>query len=71
MALATYDIMPPPEKVEVELGEPRTLRRCPVHMTIGAEFDVDRFAEADRDARRAAQAQAAWEAVKSAYDAFR
>lgn len=71
MSLATFDIMPPPEKVEVELGEPRILRRCPVHMTIGAEFDFDRFTDADRDARRAAQAEAAWTVVKDAYRAFR
>ena len=71
MALATYDIMPPPEKVEVELGEPRKLRRCPVHLAIGEELDFERFANDVRDARRAAQADAAWSAVKDAYQAFR
>ena len=71
MALATYDSMPPPEKVEVELGEPRKLRRCPVHLAIGEELDFERFANDDRDARRAAQADAAWRAVKDAYQAFR
>jgi glycerol-3-phosphate O-acyltransferase len=70
MALSTYDMMPPPEKVEVELGEPRRLRRCPVHLAIGAELDFDRFVDPDRDARRAAQAQAAWQAVGDAYAAF-
>jgi glycerol-3-phosphate O-acyltransferase len=71
MALATYDIMPPPEKVETELGEPRRLRRGPVHLAIGEELDFERFADADRDARRLAQAQAAWEAVRNAYEQFR
>lgn len=71
MALATFDIMPPPEKVEVELGEPRKLRRCPVHLAIGAELDLDRFTDHDRVARRAAQANAAWHAVKDAYEGFR
>ena len=71
MALATYDIMPPPEKVEIELGEHRRLRRCPVHLTIGEELDFDRVADEDRDARRAARAKAAWEAVRDAYEAFR
>jgi glycerol-3-phosphate O-acyltransferase len=70
MALATFNIMPPPEKVEIELGEHRRLRRCPVHLTIGDELDFGRFTEGDRDARRAARAQAAWEAVKNAYEAF-
>lgn len=71
MALATYDVMPPPEKVEIELGEPRKLRRCPVHLAIGEELDFDRFTDQDREARRAAQADAAWNAVKRAYDSFR
>ena len=70
MALSTYDIMPPPEKVEVELGEPRKLRRCPVHLAIGEKLNFDKFTQADRDARRAAQAEAAWAAVKEAYRAF-
>jgi glycerol-3-phosphate O-acyltransferase len=70
MALATYDIMPPPEKVEIELGEPRKLRRGPVHLAIGEELDFERFTEHDRDTRRVAQAQGAWEAVRDAYKAF-
>lgn len=70
MALATFDVMPPPEKVEVELGEPRRLRRCPVHMAIGEELDVERFSDSDRDARRAAQAQAAWTRVREMYGTF-
>jgi glycerol-3-phosphate O-acyltransferase len=70
MALSTFHIMPPPEKVEVELGEPRKLSRCPVHLAIGEELDFEKFTDSDRDARRAAQAQAAWEAVKLAYEAF-
>lgn len=71
MALVTFDIMPPPEKVEVELGEPRKLRRCPVHMAIGAELDFERFTDSDRDARRAAQARGAWQLVKDEYDQLR
>ncbi len=70
MALATYDIMPPPGKVEVELGELRQLRRCPVHLAVCAELDLDRFTDPDRDARRTAQADAAWQAVQFAYTQF-
>lgn len=70
MALATYGVMPPPTRVEVELGELRHLRRCPVHMAIGAEFDFDRYAQSDREARRTAQADAAWQAVAAEYARF-
>jgi glycerol-3-phosphate O-acyltransferase len=70
MALATFDVMPPPEKVEIELGEPRRLRRCPVHMAVGDELDLNSFTVFDRDVRRTAQAEAAWTAVNNAYKAF-
>jgi glycerol-3-phosphate O-acyltransferase len=70
MALATYDIMPPPETVEVELGEPRRLRRCPVHLAVLEELNLDGFTGPDRESRRSAQALAAWLAVSNAYRAF-
>jgi len=70
MALATFDILPPPETVQVEIGEPRRLRRCPVHLAIGPELDLGQFTQEDRDARRVARADVAWRAVKDAYDGF-
>lgn len=70
MALATFDILPPPETVQVEIGEPRRLRRCPVHLAIGPELDLEQFTEGDRDARRVARADAAWQAVCDAYGKF-
>jgi glycerol-3-phosphate O-acyltransferase len=70
MALATYHFMPPPDTVQVEIGEPRRIRRCPIHLAIAPEFDMHAFDQEDRHARREARAQAAWRAVSDAYATF-
>jgi glycerol-3-phosphate O-acyltransferase len=71
MALSTYDILPPPETVQVELGEPRTMTYSPVHLAIGAELDMAGFDALERTERRVARADAAWNAVRELYAAFR
>jgi glycerol-3-phosphate O-acyltransferase len=70
MALNTYDILPPPETVQVELGEPRTMTYSPVHLAVGAEIDMARFDALDRAERRVARAEAAWTAVRELYAGF-
>ncbi len=70
MAMATYHFMPPPDTVQVEIGEARRLKRVPIHLAVGAECDMDQFQQDDRHERRAARAEAAWRAVKDAYDRF-
>lgn len=67
MALSTYDILPPPETVRVELGEPRRFACSPIHLAIGPELDMAAFAGLDRHERRAARAEAAWRAVCAEY----
>lgn len=67
MAMDTFDILPPPETVQVALGEPRRMAHSPVHLAIGPELDMTRFDEADRMERRAARADAAWRAVCAEY----
>jgi glycerol-3-phosphate O-acyltransferase len=66
MALDTYAFLPPPGSVQVELGEPRIIRRCGIHLAIGPEVDMDAFPGrdlADKHARRAARAQHFWQLV--------
>lgn len=70
MALATYDFLPPPEKVQVELGEARRIRRSPIHMAVGPELDLAFEDESDRHARRAARADTAYQAVVAEYARF-
>ncbi|HQX82990.1 MAG TPA: 1-acyl-sn-glycerol-3-phosphate acyltransferase [Vicinamibacterales bacterium] len=70
MALATYHFMPPPDTVQVEIGEPRRISRSPIHMAIAPEIDMHAFDQLDRHERREARAQAAWRAVCEAYARF-
>jgi glycerol-3-phosphate O-acyltransferase len=70
MALSTYDILPPPETVQVELGEQRRMTYSPIHLGIGPELDMAAFDGVDRQERRAARADAAWRAVCEAYARF-
>jgi len=70
MAMDTFDILPPPETVQVALGEARRMAYSPVHLAVGPELDMDRFDEADRMERRAARANTAWRAVRAEYERF-
>jgi len=70
MAMDTYDVLPPPDTVEVTIGEARVIHHCPVHLAVGPELDLDAFATADRHERRALRADAAWKAVCTEYARF-
>ncbi len=68
--LATYDILPPPETIQKELGEVRLTKRCPIQIAFAPEFDMEKFSgseENDRTARRKARADAIWNIVKKNY----
>lgn len=60
LALATYDLLPPPEIVQKELGEIRLAKRTPIHLYFGAPFDMDSFLSdsSDKMARRKNRANA-------------
>ena len=71
LALSTYNLLPPPETIQQQLGETRTAKRSPIHLFVGAEFDMDHYIgsdAADKDSRRQARAQAIWSTVKTMYD---
>ncbi|MBF8263466.1 MAG: Glycerol-3-phosphate acyltransferase [Parachlamydiales bacterium] len=50
LTLATYELMPPPETIQVELGEKRPARFTPIHISFSPEFDMNTFDEADKSA---------------------
>jgi len=41
LALWTYDLLPPPETTNVELGEKREINFSPCHLYFGKEVDMD------------------------------
>lgn len=43
MALDTYDLLPPPETIQLEIGEMRVANRVAIHLGVGPELDMDHF----------------------------
>jgi glycerol-3-phosphate O-acyltransferase len=72
MALRTYDVIPPPDTIQVELGEERVFRYNGIHLAVGAELDMDALAGAseDKHERRETRARAIWDQVDRAHSAF-
>ncbi|MBX7066883.1 MAG: 1-acyl-sn-glycerol-3-phosphate acyltransferase [Parachlamydiales bacterium] len=68
--LATYDLLPPPENIQKELGEMRRAQRCPIHIAFSPEFDMENFPgseEKEKTARRQNRADAIWKIVNNTY----
>jgi glycerol-3-phosphate O-acyltransferase len=72
MALGTYEFLPPPETIQVELGEARHIVRTGIHMAVGPEIDMERAAlgAPDRHSGRLNRATSVWQAVVSEYERF-
>lgn len=69
LALDTYELLPPPETIQIELGEKRIAKRCPIHLAFGPSFDMEHLATAEtKEARRKARAETIWQTV---YDLYR
>ena len=72
MALSSYHLLPPPEKVEKEIGEKRVVGRGPAHLFIGDAIEMEPIQEEqfDKKAKRQMRADAIWSVVNKAYHAF-
>ncbi len=73
LALATYDLLPPPETIQVELGETRRTKRGGIHLACGAEIEMENFSDTDykdKHSRREARADFIWSQVNEAYRQF-
>lgn len=74
LALATYDILPPPQTVQRELGEERKTARSGILLSFGNELDLEHFPGADiqdRHAKRSARAHHIWQLVNQDYIALK
>lgn len=70
LALATYDLMPPPNSIEKELGERRHAHCTPIHMAIGSEIDMNHIPGddvEDKKQRRQNRADYIWKLVVKDY----
>jgi glycerol-3-phosphate O-acyltransferase len=71
LALRTYDLMPPPDQVEKELGEKRVIHVATVFLAFGKEIDMDHFLGSERLDKKVKQGRRAdyiWNQVQRAYD---
>lgn len=70
LSLATFDILPPPQSIEAELGEQRLAKREGALFSFGDEIDMDQFPGSelnDKQAKRSARAMYIWNLVKTNY----
>ncbi len=73
LALATYDLLPPPETIQVELGEARKAKRGGIHLAFGPVVDMEHFPGSeisDKHLRRKARADYIWNQVNIDYLKF-
>ncbi len=71
LALATYDLLPPPETVQIKLGEERITQRGAIHLAFGPKIDMEHFPgheTKDKHLRRQLRADYIWSQVKKDYD---
>lgn len=70
MALSTYNLLPPPEAIQIELGEKRRTCRVAIHLAIGKEIDMQYYPgcnETDKHIRRKCRADYIWGLVCQDY----
>lgn len=70
LALHTFDLMPPPKRVEKELGEKRVVQRTAVSLCIGQEIEMENFPSSDKldkRAKRQKRSEYIWQLVSNQY----
>ena len=73
LALSTYDLLPPPDCIQTELGEKRTAQRTAIHLNFGSEFNMDHFPTSDplnKKIHRENRANELWNIVNSQHEKF-
>jgi glycerol-3-phosphate O-acyltransferase len=73
LALKSYNLLPPPETIQVELGEARITKRADIHLAFGPRIDMESFPgsdSTDKHARRSARAEYIWSLVRKDYLKF-
>lgn len=71
LTLATYNLLPPPNSVEKDLGEHRHAQSTPIHLALDEEISMENFPGSettDRKQRRQVRADYIWSIVKRNYE---
>ncbi len=71
LALSTYNLFPPPQKIETKIGEMRLVNRSAVHLAFGEEIDMEALdaddKTLDKHKKRENRAHAIWDLVQTLY----
>lgn len=69
LALQTFHLVPPPRKVEKDIGEERRICRTSVGLAVGEELDLTSLGGTsdDKKERRRLRAEAIWQLVRDLY----
>lgn len=74
LALKTYELLPPPQTIQIELGETRKAKVADIHLSFGPQIDMDNFPgsdAADKHARRKSRSDYIWKQIKKDYEQFK
>lgn len=67
LALNTHHLLPPPETVQIELGEARLARRAPIGLALGPKLSMEENSSLPKEERRKQKAHLIWEKVSVLY----
>jgi glycerol-3-phosphate O-acyltransferase len=73
LTLKTYALLPPPQTIQLELGEARITQRGAIHLAFGPRIDMENFPGKelkDKHERRQARATSIYNLVREAYQKF-
>jgi|JI9StandDraft_1071089.scaffolds.fasta_scaffold48865_1 glycerol-3-phosphate O-acyltransferase len=71
LALKTHDLLPPPNKLQISLGEKRIAKEAPVHIAFGQEIAMEDFPQsATREEIKEARTERIWSLVRAMYETF-
>lgn len=73
LALSTHDILPPPQGLQINLGEERRNNEAPIHIAFGQEIHMENFPKSDttdKEQKRIARAGYVWKLVCEMYNQF-
>src|SRR3990167_1822912 len=70
LALNTYNLFPPPESIQRELGEMRTATRSSIGLSVGNQIEMAHFSGATKEEKREKRSMAIWTEVCHLYQKF-
>lgn len=72
LALDTYNLLPPPDQIQHELGEERIAKRDAIGLAFGPEFEMDRGVQnLSKEEQRAHRGHEIWSQVNRLYSSLR